>query len=96
MDMNVIIIKEEPLFKFEGCHPEHGQIIELYGDDLYDCKVGDSWSCMDQGCHPDRNEAWGVLVTVIFKDEKGVLLRFEHDNMQTSLHYIEFGCIKRV
>lgn len=96
MDMNVTIIKEEPLFKFEGCCPEYGQIIELYGDDLYDCKVGDSWSCEDQDCYPNRNEVWGVIVTVIFRDEKGVLLRFEHDNIQTSLHYIEFGCIKRV
>lgn len=77
--MNIDYIAEEPLFEYEGCCPEYGQYIGLYANDLRAAKVGDSWSCTDQDCYPNRQHEWWVTVTVVYKDADGVLLKVHDD-----------------
>lgn len=89
--MKINFKTEEPLFNFTGCCPEFGQSIILYGNDLCQSKVGDTWVCEDQDCYPNRTEEYEAKVTVMYKDENGILLKFEHDVMDTELTYIEFG-----
>lgn len=76
---NLNYIEEEPLFEYEGCCPEFGQSIRLYAADLIAAKVGDSWSCEDQDCYPNREHEWWVTVTVVYADEDGVLLKVKNE-----------------
>lgn len=84
--MNIEHIIEKPLFEYVGCCPEYGQYIGLYANDLRTAKVGDSWSCTDQDCYPNRQYEWQVTVTVVYKDADGVLLKV-HDDGPTYYDY---------
>ena len=78
--MKTNLIKEEPVYHYEGCCPEFGQSICLYADDLKIASIGDTWSCEDQDKYPNRSREWEVSVTVIYKDEYGVALLEPNDN----------------
>lgn len=67
---------EEPLFRYTGCCLDDlGCEIELYAEDLKGSQVGDQWACYDQDAMVNSQETWFVEVTVIYKDDRGVLLR---------------------
>ena len=72
--MKTNLIKETPVYHYEGCCPEFGQSICLYADDLKIASIGDTWSCEDQDKYPNRSREWEVSVTVIYKDERGIAL----------------------
>ena len=78
--MKTNLIKETPVYHYEGCCPEFGQSICLYADDLKIASIGDTWSCEDQDKYPNRSNEWEVSVTVIYKDEYGVALLERNDN----------------
>ena len=78
--MKTNLIKETPVYHYEGCCPEFGQSICLYADDLKIASIGDTCSCEDQDKYPNRSREWEVSVTVIYKDEYGVALLERNDN----------------
>ena len=78
--MEAKIYREMPVYSYSGCcrgryDGDEDTYIDLYADDLRNAKVGDSWSCSDQDQYPNMSRFWRVTVTVIYKDETGVLLR---------------------
>lgn len=78
--MKTNLIKETPVYHYEGCCPEYGQEIKLYANDLKCANVGDEWGCSDQDRFPNRSREWEVSVTVIYKDEYGVALLERNDD----------------
>ena len=78
--MKTNLIKETPVYHYEGCCPEFGQGIRLFADDIKNASIGDSWSCDDQDYYPNRTQVWTVSVTVIYKDEYGAALIERIDN----------------
>ena len=78
--MKTNLIKETPVYHYEGCCPEFGQSICLYADDLKCANIGDTWSCEDQDKYPNRSREWEVSVTIIYKNEYGVALLEQNDN----------------
>ena len=86
--MKTNLIKETPVYNYEGCCPEFGQEIRLFADDIKNASIGDSWSCDDQDCYPNRTQVWTVSVTVIYKDEYGVALIERIDN-EPQLMWVE-------
>ena len=86
--MKTNLIKETPVYHYEGCCPEFGQSICLYADDLKIASIGDTWSCEDQDKYPNRSREWEVSVTVIYKDEYGVALLERNDN-EPELFWVE-------
>lgn len=78
--MKTNLIKETPVYHYEGCCPEYGQEIKLYVNDLKCANVGDEWNCSDQDRFPNRSREWEVSVTVIYKDEYGVALLERNDD----------------
>ena len=83
------LIKETPVYYYEGCCPEFGQEIRLFAHDLKIANVGDQWECDDQDCYPNRTKEWIVSVKVIYKDEHGVVLLERVDNNDPTLIWVE-------
>ena len=54
--MKTNLIKETPVYHYEGCCPEFGQSICLYADDLKCANIGDTWSCEAQDKYPNRTQ----------------------------------------
>ena len=78
--MEVRINREMPVYIYSGCcrgeyDGDEDTYIDLYAGDLRNAKVGDSWSCSDQDQYPNGSHFWYVTVTVVYKDETGVLLK---------------------
>ena len=86
--MKTNLIKETPVYHYEGCCPEFGQSICLYADDLKIASIGDTWSCEDQDKYPNRSREWEVSVTVIYKDKYGVAL-LERNDDEPELFWVE-------
>ena len=86
--MKTNLIKETPVYHYEGCCPEFGQSICLYADDLKIASIGDTWSCEDQDKYPNRSREWEVSVTVIYKDERGIAL-LERIDDEPELFWVE-------
>ena len=86
--MKMDLIKETPLYYYEGCCPEYGQEIRLYADDIRNANVGDGWMCTDQDRYPNRQHEWDVTVKVIYKDEHGAALLERNDN-ESRLLWVE-------
>ena len=78
--MKTNLIKETPVYHYEGCCPEFGQSICLYADDLKIANVGETWSCDDQDRYPNRTQVWTVSVRIVYKDEHGVALLERNDD----------------
>ena len=86
--MKTNLIKETPVYHYEGCCPEFGQSICLYADDLKCANIGDTWSCEDQDKYPNRSNEWEVSVAVIYKDERGIAL-LERIDDEPELFWVE-------
>ena len=86
--MKTNLIKETPVYHYEGCCPEFGQSICLYADDLKIASIGDTWSCEDQDKYPNRSREWEVSVTVIYKAECGIAL-LERIDDEPELFWVE-------
>ena len=86
--MKTNLIKETPVYHYEGCCAEFGQSICLYADDLKCANIGDTWSCEDQDKYPNRSREWEVSVTVIYKDERGIAL-LERIDDEPELFWVE-------
>ena len=86
--MKTNLIKETPVYHYEGCCPEFGQGICLYADDLKCANIGNTWSCEDQDKYPNRSREWEVSVTVIYKDERGIAL-LERIDDEPELFWVE-------
>ena len=78
--MKTNLIKETPVYHYEGCCPEFGQSICLYSDDLKIANIGETWSCDDQDRYPNRTQVWTVSVRIVYKDEHGVALLERNDD----------------
>ena len=83
------LIKETPVYNYEGCCSEFGQFIRLYADDLRHANVGDCWLCEDQDKYPNRTREWEVLTKLVYKDEHGVALLERVDNNDPTLIWVE-------
>ena len=86
--MKTNLIKETPVYHYEGCCPEFGQSICLYADDLKCANIGDTWSCEDQDKYSNRSNEWEVSVAVIYKDERGIAL-LERIDDEPELFWVE-------
>lgn len=68
--MNVKVIKEGPLYRFEGYCDFEETGIELFASDLRNAEIGDMWTCWDS----DEGEKWKVTVKIVYKDDTGCSL----------------------
>lgn len=82
--MKCEVLRENPIYYYGGCCPEFGQKIALYSKDLHNAEIGDSWSCEDQNCYPNRTNEWTVTVTVVYKNEDGLALVTTFSNGENS------------